>query len=226
MYYKQQYAFREGTPVKVTVRNYTVKDFDELILLQKESFPPPFPPELLWVPEHLQNHLKLYPEGALCVEVDGQLAGSVTGLRMNYHDNDPDHTWEDVTGGGDISPHVPDGNTLYVVDLCVRPAFRKLDLGKLLLQGLYERVVEDGLDRLLGGARISGYHNYADVATPEEYIERVLRGEWKDPVITFMLRSGRTPVRIIKNYLEDEESHNMAMLMEWRNPFKTTKSAE
>lgn len=221
MYRKQQYVLEGGMPREVVVRTYTEQDFDELIQIQRESFPPPFPDELLWTREQLENHIRLYPEGALCVEVDGKLAGSVTGLRMNYSEEDPDHTWEEVTGGGDISPHVPDGNTLYVVDLCVRPEFRSLKLGNLLLQALYERVVVDGLERLLGGGRMSGYHRYATQATPEEYIENVLAGEWKDPVITFMLRSGRTPVRIVRNYLEDEESHNMAMLMEWKNPFKS-----
>jgi hypothetical protein len=34
-----------------------------------------------------------------------------------------------------------------------------------------------------------------------------------------MLRSGRTPVGVVENYLEDEESRNYAALMEWRNPF-------
>ncbi|WP_392455432.1 GNAT family N-acetyltransferase [Chryseomicrobium aureum] len=220
MYQKKQFVYQNQTPRKVLVRTYTEQDFEELIQIQRESFPPPFPDELLWTREQLENHLRLYPEGALCAEVEGKLAGSVTGLRVNYSYEDPDHTWEEVTGGGDISPHQPDGNTLYVVDLCVRPEFRSLDLGRLLLQGLYERVIADGLDRLLGGGRMSGYHQYADELSPEQYIECVLEGELKDPVITFMLRSGRTPVRIVRDYLEDEESHNMAMLMEWRNPFK------
>jgi len=26
---------------------------------------------------------------------------------------------------------------------------------------------------------------------------------------------------LVPNYLEDEESHNNAMLMEWKNPFKS-----
>jgi hypothetical protein len=41
----------------------------------------------------------------------------------------------------------------------------------------------------------------------------------KDPVITFLLRCGRTPVGVVAGYLEDEESLNHALLMEWRNPF-------
>ncbi|MNY77961.1 hypothetical protein D3C86_2180320 [compost metagenome] len=47
----------------------------------------------------------------------------------------------------------------------------------------------------------------------------VMQGELKDPVMTFLLRCGRTPVKLVSDYLEDEESLNYAMLMEWKNPF-------
>jgi hypothetical protein len=49
----------------------------------------------------------------------------------------------------------------------------------------------------------------------------VLQGELQDPVISFLLRCGRTPVKVVENYLEDEESLNHAVLMEWKNPFLT-----
>jgi len=41
----------------------------------------------------------------------------------------------------------------------------------------------------------------------------------KDPVVTFLMRCGRTPLKVVANYLEDEESRNYAALMEWKNPF-------
>ncbi len=34
-----------------------------------------------------------------------------------------------------------------------------------------------------------------------------------------MVASGRTPVKVVANYLEDEESNNYGTLMEWKNPF-------
>lgn len=64
-----------------------------------------------------------------------------------------------------------------------------------------------------------GYGRFADQMTPEEYLERVVKGEVKDPVITFLMRCGRTPVKVVADYLEDEESRNYATLMEWKNPF-------
>ncbi|TWE08485.1 hypothetical protein FB550_101511 [Neobacillus bataviensis] len=64
-----------------------------------------------------------------------------------------------------------------------------------------------------------GYHKQADRMSAEQYIDAVLKGELKDSVITFLLRCGRTPVKVIANYLEDEESCNYGTLMEWKNPF-------
>jgi hypothetical protein len=85
---------------------------------------------------------------------------------------------------------------------------------------MYDVVVQKGLDRLLGGGRMPGYQQHSDKWTPEQYLERVVEGNVKDPVISFLLRCGRTPVGVVPNYLEDEESCNYGTLMEWKNPFK------
>jgi ribosomal protein S18 acetylase RimI-like enzyme len=220
MYWKELYVFDGDVPHKAIIRNYTKKDFPQLIRVQQESFPPPFPSELWWNEEQLANHVSLFPEGALCVEVDGRVVGSMTGLLVDFDPNHPAHTWEEITDGGYIRNHRPDGNTLYVVDICVSPPYRKLGLGKWLMQSMYEVVVHLNVDRLLGGGRMPGYHRHAQHLSATQYLEKVLKGELKDPVITFLLRCGRTPLQVIENYLEDEESLNYAVLMEWRNPFK------
>ncbi|ASS89607.1 MAG: N-acetyltransferase [Bacillaceae bacterium] len=219
-YRKRFYLNNQGRNVEVVIRNYNEADFDELIEIQKESFPPPFPSELWWNKEQLTNHVTLFQEGALCVEVEGTLAGSMTSLIVNFDPAHPDHTWEEITDNGYIRNHDPNGNTLYVVDICIRPSHRKLDLGKWLMQSMYEVVVHKGLDRLLGGGRMPGYYKYADEMSAEQYVDAVVSGDLKDPVISFLLRCGRTPLGIVANYLEDEESRNYAVLMEWKNPFK------
>ncbi len=221
MYRKELYLYQQDTPIKAIVRNYVKEDFQQLIEIQKESFPPPFPSELWWNEEQLTNHITLFPEGALCVEIDGEIVGSMTSLLVNFDPDHPFHTWEEITDNGYIrGSHTPTGNTLYVVDICVKPAYRKLDLGKLLMQSMYDVVIHKNIDRLLGGGRMPGYHKHSDKLTPDEYLENVLTGALRDPVISFLLRCGRTPVALVENYLEDEESHNYGVLMEWRNPFK------
>ncbi|WP_409342967.1 GNAT family N-acetyltransferase [Paenibacillus sp. MBLB4367] len=220
MYRKSFYAFgADGKPSPAVVRRYRENDFDELIGIQSECFPPPFPSELWWNKEQLGNHVRLFPEGALCVEVDGTLAGSITGLLVDFNPSDPNHAWADVTDNGYIRTHRPDGDTLYIVDISVRPSFRKWGLGKHLMQSMYELVIERRLARLLGGGRMSGYHRVAEQMTAEQYLQKVAAGELKDPVITFLLRCGRTPLGVVEGYLDDEESRNYAALMEWRNPF-------
>jgi hypothetical protein len=148
------------------------------------------------------------------------IVGSIQGLLINFDPAHPEHTWEDVTDNGYIRNHEKNGNTFYVVDICVRPSYRKLDLGKLLMQSMYEVVIHLGLDCLLGGGRMPGNHRHAEKMTPQQYVQSVVDGEIKDSVISFLLRSGRTPVAVASNYIKDEESHNNALLMEWKNPFK------
>ncbi|WP_424768888.1 GNAT family N-acetyltransferase [Paenibacillus sp. sgz302251] len=217
---KELYLFVDGKPQKTVIRNYTEDDLGALIDVQRASFPPPFPEELLWNTEQLHEHITRFPEGALCAEADGRLIGSMTGLIVNMDNYGRAHDWETITGNGYIRNHDRDGETLYVVDICVIPEYRKSGIGKWLMQSMYETVVQLGLSRLLGGGRMPGYAEHASEVTPEAYLDKVIQGVWKDPVITFLLRCGRMPVGVARNYLEDEQSHNNAAIMEWRNPFK------
>ncbi|CAH0347105.1 hypothetical protein BCI9360_03478 [Bacillus sp. CECT 9360] len=219
-YRNELFVFDNEIPVLSVVRNYTEDDFDELIAIQAECFPPPFPEELWWNREQLQNHVDLFPEGALCIEIDGELAGSLTGLRVDFDPLHPAHTWEEITDGGYIRNHDPNGNTLYIVDISVKPKYRKFGLAKQMMQSMGHIVVEKKLDRLLGGGRMPGYHRYARELSPEQYVQKVLSGDLNDPVITFLLKCGRKPVGVLENYLKDKESLNYGTLMEWKNPFK------
>lgn len=206
---------------RAVIRNYATDDFEELIRIQAESFPPPYPEELLWNHEQLSSHIQHYPEGAICIEVDGELAGSMTALRMQWDAAHPSsHTWAEVTDDGYIRNHQPDGNTLYIVDLCVRPKYRKWGLAQLMMQAMYHLVIAKGMDRLLGAGRMPRYHRVAEQMSAQQYLDQVATGERHDPVISFLLRCGRMPVGVATNYLDDEESCHYAALMEWRNPFR------
>jgi len=205
--------------LSLTIRNYERGDFANLIALQERCFPPPFPSELWWNEEQLNEHATRFSEGALCAESEGTIVGSMTALRVTVPDRGP-HDWASMTDNGFIRNHDPDGDTVYVVDLCVDPDYRKMGLGKWLMQSMYETVVHLGCRRLLGGGRMPGYRAHSDKFAPEEYVRKVCEGEIRDPVLTFMLRCGRLPIGIAADYLEDEQSLNYAALMEWRNPFK------
>ncbi|WP_156282690.1 GNAT family N-acetyltransferase [Paenibacillus sp. NEAU-GSW1] len=218
---KTFYVFHNGKPAEAVIRRYTAADFEAMIEVQRQSFPPPYPEELLWNKEQLTEHITRFPEGALCAEAGGSIIGSMTGLIVDMDDYGHHHSWEEITDSGFIRNHNPGGDTLYIADICVVPAYRKTGIGKWLMQSMYETVVHLGIARLLGAGRMPGYSSYASVLTAEQYLSKIMAGELTDPVITFLLRCGRTPVGVAENYLDDEQSCNYAAVMEWRNPFKT-----
>jgi GNAT superfamily N-acetyltransferase len=112
---------------------------------------------------------------------------SITTLIVQFDPDNPNHSWEDVTDSGYIRTHLPNGTSLYVVDICVAPSYRKLGVGKWLMQSMYEIVISSNLDRLLGGGRIPGYHKVSKKLTVERYVNEVLSGKLKDPVMSFLL---------------------------------------
>jgi len=217
--YKELIVYASGQPERIIIRNYTAADMAGLIAIQRESFPPPFPSELWWNEEQLLEHVTRFPDGALVVEAGGRLIGSMTALRVAGDAAMGAHSWETITDGGYIRNHDDSGDTLYVVDLCVVPDYRKYGIGKWLMLSMYEVVIHLGMQRLLGGGRMPGYHRYAEQMSAWQYVEQVVSGQLNDPVISFLLRCGRLPVGVAEQYLEDEESRDYAVLMEWNNPF-------
>ena len=54
---------------------------------------------------------------------------------------------------------------------------------------------------------------------PEEYVGRVVRGELKDPTLSFQMREGFDVVAVVHRYLRnDPESEGYAAIIEWLNP--------
>lgn len=201
----------------VTVRPYTLKDFDGLIDIQREAFPPPFPEGLWWNREQIAAHIDNFPEGAMLAEWNGKIVGSATSLIIHY-DGSP-HTWAEVADEGYIGgSHDPDGDSLYGIDVCVRPSFRGKGIAKALYAARKKLVMRLGLKRFVAGCRIPGFHRYAHDMNADEYVRRVTNEEIYDMVLSFMIKQGLTPLQILDHYVEDEESLNKAVLVEWRNP--------
>ncbi|MBU9724293.1 MULTISPECIES: GNAT family N-acetyltransferase [Bacillaceae] len=202
---------------KVNVRQYTVEDFEKLLIIQKEAFPPPFPEELWWNVEQIKAHVTTFPEGALLAEVDGVPVGSATSL-LTYYDGTP-HTWEEVADNGYIKgSHQPNGDSLYGIDLCVRPSYRGKGIAQALYQARKQTVMDLGLQRFIAGCRIPNFHEFAKQMSVEKYVEKVQAGELHDLVLSFMLKQGLIPIQIMPNYLDDEESLDYAVIVEWKNP--------
>ena len=101
----------------------------------------------------------------------------------------------------------------------VRPNEQGRGIGKKLYAARRELVRRLGLLRIRAGARLAGYHRYADRLTPERYVKEVMAGKLSDPALSFQIKQGFMPLAVAPDYLHhDPESLGYAAVIEWLNP--------
>lgn len=199
----------------ISVRTYTPDDYPALLAVQRACFPPPFPESLLWSLAQVDSHHRVFPDGAMCAVDGGAICGSSTALVVRFDPAHPQHTWAEVSGDGFITTHDPAGDTLYGIDIAVRPESRGRGVARALYQARYALVRRLGLKRFLAGSRISGYRAHSASLSPEDYAAAVVAGRLADPVITPQLKSGLKPCGLVRGYLPDHDSCDCALLMAW-----------
>jgi len=86
---------------KINVRQLTLDDFDDLIAMQEKCFPG----MQTWERDQIESQIATFPEGQLCVEIDGKLAASSSSLMLNYQSDMSWHDWKKVADGGYIRNH-------------------------------------------------------------------------------------------------------------------------
>lgn len=171
-----------------------------------------------WSREQFESQIGLFPEGQLCIEDRGELVAAVISVIVDYKKFGDFHSHEQITGGGYLTTHDPEGDTLYGVDVFVHPDYRGLRLGRRLYDARKQLCRKLNLRRIIFGGRIPGYAAHADQLSPQDYIEQVKRHEIYDPVLTFQLSNDFHVRRVITGYLpEDEESKGYAVISQWFN---------
>ncbi len=203
----------------VTIRNTRPDDIPKIIDLQKESFPYLARYGNICRQEELEIHLRIFPGGQLvAVEPDGFVVGSASTLIVSITPEYADHTWKEITANGMFTNHNPKGDSIYGADISTHPKFRHEGIGKMLYDARKELVIKLNLRRMIGGGRLFNYCEYANKMSALEYAQRVIRGELRDPVLSFELDNGFKFVKILTNYLDDVRSLNYASFIEWLNP--------
>jgi predicted amidohydrolase/GNAT superfamily N-acetyltransferase len=172
-----------------------------------------------WTAEELEHHLEVFPEGQLvAVGENGQLLGSASSLIIDWDDYSESAKWSVITGDGSFDTHNPLGKTLYGADMAVDPLARRQGVGSLLYEARKKMVRERQLKRLLTGGRIPGYTAVGQQMSAQEYVAQVVKGQRKDPTLSFQLANGMVVLDVVPDYLEDSESRGFATLLEWLNP--------
>jgi GNAT superfamily N-acetyltransferase len=183
-----------------------------------------YPGSPSWTNEQLASHLEVFPEGQLVADLDGRIVGMAASLIILWEDYTMDTSWRDFTANGTFRNHDPiHGRTLYGAEVMVHPAFQGKGIGKQLYQGRRRIVEERGLLRIRAGARLAGYHRFADRMSAEQYTRRVVSGQLSDPTLSFQLSQGFEVIGVAANYLRnDPESLGNAAVIEWLNPAVAT----
>jgi ribosomal protein S18 acetylase RimI-like enzyme len=216
---QQQESLLHPHHTGVTIRNTLHHDIPKIVNLQKESFPYLARYGNIWSPEELESHLGVFPEGQfVAIEPDGTVVGSASTLILSLNPEYAEHTWKDVTANGLFTNHNPKADSLYGADISTHPKYRHEGIGKMLYDTRKQLVMELNLRRMIGGGRLFNYCEYANRMSALEYAQKVIRGELRDPVLSFELDNEFKFVKILPNYLDDVRSLNYASFIEWANP--------
>ncbi|TYA54778.1 carbon-nitrogen hydrolase family protein [Formosa maritima] len=211
----------------IELQYLTLDDYQELKGAMQQAYSSM--PELFWREKQIKTLIDKFPEGQVVIKINNQIAGCALSIIVDYDSIDDIHTYEDITGNYTFDTHdAAKGDALYGIEVFIKPEFRGLRLGRRLYDYRKEVCEKLNLRGIAFGGRIPNYHKYSTEMTPKEYIDKVRRKEIHDPVLNFQISNDFHPVRILKGYLEgDESSGEYAVLLEWDNIYyeKPTKKA-
>lgn len=206
----------------IAVRQLTRKDYSDLRDSMTEAYQGAAGE--VWTRSNIVDLLTLFPEGQLCVDVNGQVVACALSIIVDYR-KWSGGSYNAIVDDGKFTAHNEEGDVLYGIEIFVHPDFRELRLGRRLYDARKELCEALNLRGIIAGGRIPNYHEYADELTPRQYIEKVKVKEIYDPTLTFQLANDFHVKKIMKNYLpEDQESKEYATLLEWNNIYYEPKS--
>lgn len=206
----------QPTEARVVLRNLEIEDYSGIRKAMLEAYGDAL--QEPWDLEDIKKLISIFPEGQLCVEVNGSVAALALALIVDYDKFGDNHTFAQITGNFTFSTHNPDGDVLYGIEVLVQPAFRGMRLGRRLYDARKELCESLNLRAIIAGGRIPNYEKYAHELTPRQYIEKVRHHEIHDPALTFQLSNDFHTRKILKNYdPTDHQSQSYATLLEWKN---------
>lgn len=204
------------------MRHLTLEDYKDL----KEAMIQAYSGSRMsyWTEESIGQLLDVFPDGQLCVEMNGKVVAGALSLIIDYDRFGDEHTYKDITGDYTFATHTESGDVLYGIDVFVHPEYRGLRLARRLYDARKELCENLNLRAIIAGGRIPGYGKYSKEMTPRTYIEKVRLNELYDPILTFQLANSFHVRRILNNYLEgDVQSKEFATLIEWSNIYYQSK---
>lgn len=202
--------------MNIELRKLTIEDYNDLRESMQQAYLDSG--NGIWSRAKIGDLLRIFPEGQLCIAVDGKVVACSLSIIVDYDLFGDTHTYEKITGKYSFSTHTPQGNVLYGIEIFVHPEYRGLRLARRLYEARKELCELLNLESIIAGGRIPGYHEYADKLSPRQYIDKVKSKEIYDPTLSFQIANDFHVRKVLKNYLPgDVESKEFATLIEWNN---------
>ena len=199
---------------KLAVRRLRIEDFDDLLEMQKRSFPGMGN----WGRDQIESQIRIFPEGQLCIEYEGRIVASASSLIVDFDEYEDWHNWQAIADSGYIRNHDEQGDTLYGIEMMVDPDFRGLKLARRLYNARKDIAKQRNLRRSIIAGRIPGYHKQPATMPASEYVDRVIAKKIFDPVLTVQISNGFALRGLIPDYFpSDAESRGYATFLEWIN---------
>lgn len=203
--------------VNAHIRTLEPRDFEAVRRMGLKIYPKDDP----WTEAYFRSHVEMFPQGQL-VAVDNdsdQVLGYAASLIVNWDDYEFADSWNTFTDRGYFTNHDPQfGRTLYGADLMVDPDTQGRGIGKLIYKAREQLCRQMQLRRIRAGARLAGYHRFADTLSPQDYALKVIAREVGDPTLSFQLKRGFRVLAVVKGYMpHDPCSLGNAAVIEWIN---------
>lgn len=201
---------------RLALRNATVADIPAIEALTERVYGE----DEAYTPEMLTGQIAQFAQGVFVAVYEGEVVGYCATFRIDEASAMRPHRWQEITGGGYASRHMPKGDWLYGMEVCVDPARRGLRLGRRLYEARKRLCQELGLKGIVFGGRLPGLARRkayeGDAAT---YVADVRAGRLRDRALSFQLRNGFEPIGVLRGYMPgDRESLGYAAHLVWRNP--------
>ncbi|MEP6794022.1 MAG: GNAT family N-acetyltransferase, partial [Saprospiraceae bacterium] len=201
--------------MKIEISHLTLGDYVDL----KESMLEAYTAwGTFWKEHQIAHLLNIFPEGQLCIKVDGKLVGAALSLIIDYASLGDNHTYRDATGNYTFNTHNPKGDVIYGIEVFIHTEYRGMRLGRRLYDARKELCEQLNLRSIIAGARMPRYGENAQDLSPKEYIDKIKHKEIYDPTLSFQMNNGFHVRKILKGYMPgDVESMENAALIEWNN---------
>lgn len=201
-------------PGRIRLVNLVESMAPELAAIELACFPMANPDDLLGE-DDIREYARVFPEGYFVALAGDRPVGMGAGIFLDFDFSHPQHTIAGITGEHQCGNHDPDGEWYYGTDITVLPAYRGRGIGGMLYEARKDLVRRHGKRGIIAGGSMPGFYSYKSKITIQEYVDAVVRGEIRDPTLSFQLDNGFEVRGLLENYIEDEADDGWATLIVW-----------